>query len=121
MTQRVGDQAVVIGAGMAGLTAARALADSFDRVVVLERDTLPTQAKDRAGVPQGKHVHALLAGGERSANYFQASSGISPPSARFDCGRGSTSAWNARGMTRSPSVISASSAMRCLAPRSSSR
>jgi 2-polyprenyl-6-methoxyphenol hydroxylase-like FAD-dependent oxidoreductase len=66
MTHQIGDQAVVIGAGMAGLTAARAVADYFDRVLVLERDTLPTQAAHRAGVPQGKHVHALLAGGERA-------------------------------------------------------
>jgi 2-polyprenyl-6-methoxyphenol hydroxylase-like FAD-dependent oxidoreductase len=66
MAHRIGHQAVVIGAGMAGLTAARAVADHFDRVLVLERDTLPTQAIDRAGVPQGKHVHALLAGGQRA-------------------------------------------------------
>jgi heterodisulfide reductase subunit A-like polyferredoxin len=33
----IGKQAVVIGAGMAGLTAAGALADRFDQVVVLER------------------------------------------------------------------------------------
>ena len=66
MARRIGSQAVVIGAGMAGLTAARAVADYFDRVLVLERDTLPGQPRDRAGVPQGKHVHALLAGGQRA-------------------------------------------------------
>ena len=32
----IGKQAVVIGAGMAGLTAAGALSDRFDQVVVLE-------------------------------------------------------------------------------------
>jgi 2-polyprenyl-6-methoxyphenol hydroxylase-like FAD-dependent oxidoreductase len=62
----VGGQAIVVGAGMGGLTAARALADHFERVLVLERDTLPREAADRAGVPQGKHVHALLAGGQRA-------------------------------------------------------
>ncbi|MGH7323455.1 MAG: FAD-dependent oxidoreductase [Candidatus Rokuibacteriota bacterium] len=62
----VGRQAVVVGAGMGGLTAARALADHFERVLVLERDVLPRQAADRVGVPQGKHVHALLAGGQRA-------------------------------------------------------
>jgi phytoene dehydrogenase-like protein len=36
----IGKQAVVIGAGVAGLTAAGALADSIDQVVVLEPDTL---------------------------------------------------------------------------------
>ncbi|MGH3804662.1 MAG: NAD(P)-binding protein, partial [Pseudonocardiaceae bacterium] len=41
---RVGNRsgtAVVIGAGMSGLLAARVLAETFARVLVLERDTLP--------------------------------------------------------------------------------
>ena len=39
----IGKQAVVIGAGMGGLTAAGALADHFDQVIVLERDTLSSE------------------------------------------------------------------------------
>ncbi len=62
----IGKHALVVGAGMGGLTAARVLADHFERVLVLERDALPEQADDRPGVPQGKHVHALLAGGQRA-------------------------------------------------------
>jgi 2-polyprenyl-6-methoxyphenol hydroxylase-like FAD-dependent oxidoreductase len=62
----IGKQAVVIGAGMGGLTAAQALAVHFERVVVLEADVLRDETKDRAGVPQGKHVHMLLAGGLRA-------------------------------------------------------
>ncbi len=62
----IGRQAVVIGAGMGGLTAARALADHFERVLVLEGDVLPPDPLDRHGVPQGRHVHALLAGGQRA-------------------------------------------------------
>ena len=62
----IGKQAVVVGAGMAGLPAARALADFFEHVVVLERDTLPTDASHRAGTAQSKHVHALLGGGQRA-------------------------------------------------------
>ena len=62
----IGRQAVVVGAGMAGLAAARVLADYFDNVVVLERDTLPCDASHRAGIPQGRHTHALLAGGQRA-------------------------------------------------------
>ena len=54
---------VVIGAGMGGLTAAGALADRFDQVIVLERDTLPSQPAYRAGTPQSRHVHALLLSG----------------------------------------------------------
>src|SRR5262245_4780999 len=66
MAELIGRQAVVIGAGMGGLTAARVLADHFERVLVLERDALPADALDRHGVPQGRHVHALLAGGQRA-------------------------------------------------------
>jgi len=59
-------QAVVVGAGMAGLAAARVLADYFEHVTVLERDTLPTETSHRSGIPQSKHVHALLGGGQRA-------------------------------------------------------
>jgi 2-polyprenyl-6-methoxyphenol hydroxylase-like FAD-dependent oxidoreductase len=62
----LGKQAVVVGAGIGGLAAAGALADSFERVVVLERDALPAVATDRAGTPQCKHIHVLLAGGQRA-------------------------------------------------------
>ncbi|WP_213804757.1 FAD-dependent monooxygenase [Granulicella sp. dw_53] len=59
----MGSCAVVIGAGIAGLSAARALADSFEEVIILERDHLPTEAMPRPGVPQGKHPHFFLSGG----------------------------------------------------------
>jgi 2-polyprenyl-6-methoxyphenol hydroxylase-like FAD-dependent oxidoreductase len=59
----IGQQAVVIGAGIAGLAAARALSDSFRQVLVLERDALGRDAAPRIGVPQGKQPHALLVGG----------------------------------------------------------
>jgi 2-polyprenyl-6-methoxyphenol hydroxylase-like FAD-dependent oxidoreductase len=62
----IGKQAVVIGAGIAGLTAAGALADHFDDVVVLERDTLPSEPLHRAGTPQGRHAHGLLLSGQRA-------------------------------------------------------
>ena len=55
--------AVVIGASVAGLLAARALAESFERVTVLEREALPLGAEPRKGVPQGHHIHLLLRGG----------------------------------------------------------
>src|SRR5712672_1629741 len=61
-----GREAVVIGAGMGGLTAAGALADHFDQVIVLERDTLPSEPTYRAGTPQARHVHALLLSGQRA-------------------------------------------------------
>jgi 2-polyprenyl-6-methoxyphenol hydroxylase-like FAD-dependent oxidoreductase len=56
--------AVVVGASMAGLFAARVLADHFTRVTILDRDQLPTTADARKGVPQGRHAHALLAAGQ---------------------------------------------------------
>jgi 2-polyprenyl-6-methoxyphenol hydroxylase-like FAD-dependent oxidoreductase len=62
----IGERAVVIGAGIAGLPAACALADFFERVVVLERDTLPREVSHRTGTPQARHTHALLAGGQRA-------------------------------------------------------
>ena len=57
------DHAVVIGAGMAGLTAAQALSGHFRKVTVIERDTLPAEAEPRRGTPQCQHAHMLLAGG----------------------------------------------------------
>jgi 2-polyprenyl-6-methoxyphenol hydroxylase-like FAD-dependent oxidoreductase len=60
---RIGKHGVVIGAGIAGLSAARALAGHVEHVVVLERDDLADKATPRAGVPQGRHTHILLCGG----------------------------------------------------------
>ena len=58
-------KAVVIGASLAGLLAARALAEHFEAVTIVERDVLPSDAAYRAGVPQSRHLHALLARGQR--------------------------------------------------------
>jgi 2-polyprenyl-6-methoxyphenol hydroxylase-like FAD-dependent oxidoreductase len=55
--------AVVIGAGMAGLSVAQALTAGFDRVTVLDRDRLPTGSGTRRGVPQSRHLHLLLPAG----------------------------------------------------------
>lgn len=56
---------VVVGASMAGLLAARALADQADRVIVLDRDPLVDDEQSRRGVPQGRHAHAILAAGHQ--------------------------------------------------------
>ena len=50
---------------MAGLLAARVLADFYETVTVVERDRLPDDAANRRGVPQGRHVHALLGRGSQ--------------------------------------------------------
>jgi 2-polyprenyl-6-methoxyphenol hydroxylase-like FAD-dependent oxidoreductase len=59
-------RAVVIGAGMAGLAAAGALAEQVEQVVVLERDAPSTEAVSRRGTPQARQLHGLLAGGLRA-------------------------------------------------------
>ena len=57
--------AVVLGASLSGLLAARAMSSHFDRVIVVERDLLPEGEEKRAGVPQSAHAHGLLASGYR--------------------------------------------------------
>ncbi len=57
--------AVVLGGSMAGLLAARVLADTCQRVVVVDRDQLDQVTTARRGVPQGAHVHGLLAKGQQ--------------------------------------------------------
>jgi 2-polyprenyl-6-methoxyphenol hydroxylase-like FAD-dependent oxidoreductase len=57
--------AIVIGASVGGLLAARVLADFFEQVTILERDALPDGAEPRPGVPQSKHLHGLLPRGRR--------------------------------------------------------
>jgi 2-polyprenyl-6-methoxyphenol hydroxylase-like FAD-dependent oxidoreductase len=68
--------AVIIGGSVAGLLAARAAADHFERVSILERELLPPPGQARKAIPQGRHVHALLPGGlgaiERLLPGFQA-------------------------------------------------
>lgn len=59
-TKRLGETAIIAGAGMGGLCAAAVLADYFDEVVVVERDQLPSSPQLRVGVPQGAHVHTFL-------------------------------------------------------------
>lgn len=45
------------------MLAAAALAGLADRVVVVERDVLPTGPVPRKGLPQARHVHQLWSGG----------------------------------------------------------
>ncbi|HEV2271019.1 MAG TPA: FAD-dependent monooxygenase [Steroidobacteraceae bacterium] len=60
--------AIVIGASMAGLLAARVLCDHFARVTLVERDALPEGVQPRKGVPQGRHLHVLHTKGEEILN-----------------------------------------------------
>ncbi|WP_293314779.1 FAD-dependent oxidoreductase [Mycobacterium sp.] len=61
----VGEHAVVLGAGIAGLLAARVLSEFYKSVTVVERDRLPDHPRDRRGVPQGPHLHTFLSRGNQ--------------------------------------------------------
>lgn len=62
----LGSHAVVLGAGIAGLLAAGVLAEFYESVTVVDRDGLPDIAEQRTGVPQGRHLHSLLARGTQA-------------------------------------------------------
>ncbi|WP_053851962.1 NAD(P)/FAD-dependent oxidoreductase [Streptomyces sp. NRRL B-24085] len=53
-----------MGGSLAGLLAAHVLAGHADRVTVVERDRYPEGPQPRPGVPQGRHPHVLLKGGQ---------------------------------------------------------
>jgi 2-polyprenyl-6-methoxyphenol hydroxylase-like FAD-dependent oxidoreductase len=97
------DRAVVLGGGMAGLLAARVLADHAKDVIIVESDDFAGGPVARRGVPQGNQVHGLLARGlELMESLFPgltaelADAGaevVDPPSAtRPACGATSTAA-----------------------------
>ncbi|NWL10281.1 FAD-binding protein [Paenarthrobacter nitroguajacolicus] len=56
--------AVVIGGSIAGLLAAAVLSESFDEVLIVDRDELPIDIESsqiaRRGVPQSNQIHKLL-------------------------------------------------------------
>jgi 2-polyprenyl-6-methoxyphenol hydroxylase-like FAD-dependent oxidoreductase len=66
MSRHIGDRAVVLGASMAGLLAARVLADAYGQVTVVDRDQLPEEPMHRRGVPHSRHIHALAARGQQA-------------------------------------------------------
>ena len=51
---------------MAGLLTAQALSAHCAQVTIVERDSLPPNATNRPGVPQGEHLHVLLPGGQQA-------------------------------------------------------
>ena len=51
-----GSHAVVLGASISGLLAARVLSDHYDQVTLVERDLLTGDGSPRRGVPQAQHV-----------------------------------------------------------------
>ena len=53
-------RAVVLGASVAGLLAGRVLADFFDEVLLLDKESLDQGPIPRKAVPQGNHIHGIL-------------------------------------------------------------
>jgi 2-polyprenyl-6-methoxyphenol hydroxylase-like FAD-dependent oxidoreductase len=74
---------------MAGLLAARALAQHFAHVTVVERDGAPAAPGHRKGVPQDQHIHVLLCSGAVILERFfpgLTQELISAGAVTFDCG-----------------------------------
>lgn len=61
-----GSRAVVLGAGVGGLLAARVLSEFYGSVTVVDRDALPDGVAQRTGVPHGRHLHSFLARGTQA-------------------------------------------------------
>lgn len=70
MNDRVGDRAVVLGGSIAGMLAARVLADVYADVLIIDRDALTGVREGRRGAPQGRHAHGLLAKGQEILEDF---------------------------------------------------
>jgi 2-polyprenyl-6-methoxyphenol hydroxylase-like FAD-dependent oxidoreductase len=62
-TEKRFGKAVIMGASIAGLWTARAVADHFEEVLLLERDLLPEGPEFRPGAPQVRQFHTLLLSG----------------------------------------------------------
>ena len=65
-----GQRAVVIGASIAGLAAAEALARQGAEVVLVDRDDMPEGPEQRDGVRHGDQMHNFLVGGQDAARHF---------------------------------------------------
>lgn len=53
-------QAIVMGGSIAGMCAARVLSDFYNKVIIIERDPIFNNPSIRPGVPQSRHLHAIL-------------------------------------------------------------
>ena len=70
MRRRGRGTAVVIGGSIAGIAAAKVLSDSFERVIVLEKDDPHRRREGRPGAAQGWHLHHLLTAGQIELERF---------------------------------------------------
>lgn len=65
MSTQQKQSAIVIGGSIAGLLAARVLAEQFEQVTIVDRDKLPLTSEPRRGVPQSVQPHVLFTRGYR--------------------------------------------------------
>ncbi|WP_026314120.1 FAD-dependent oxidoreductase [Actinomadura flavalba] len=70
MNSRNGAHAVVLGGSMAGLFAARVLAEHYDQVTIVERDEVVGVRGPRSGAPHTVHAHGLHARGHLAVEEF---------------------------------------------------
>lgn len=63
-TGRIATHAIVIGSSIAGLAAAKTLANYIDQVTIIERDESACTPDFRSGVPQARHAHTLMPQGQ---------------------------------------------------------
>jgi glycine/D-amino acid oxidase-like deaminating enzyme len=93
MTPHRAGHAAVLGGGMSGILAARALSDHFAEVTIIERDQLPDQPDFRKGVPQaGTCTPSGRAGCARPSSCCRASRRTCSRLALVRCGFRRTSA-----------------------------
>jgi 2-polyprenyl-6-methoxyphenol hydroxylase-like FAD-dependent oxidoreductase len=59
-TRNTGGHALVVGGSIAGLFVARVLAEYFERVTLIERDSFTESPEFRKGVPQSRHLHVFM-------------------------------------------------------------
>uniref|UniRef100_UPI003F4995A9 FAD-dependent oxidoreductase n=1 Tax=Nocardia suismassiliense TaxID=2077092 RepID=UPI003F4995A9 len=65
MNGHLGDRALVLGGSMAGVLAARVLAESYHEVLVIDRDKVLGVSSPRKGAPHTVHAHGLHARGHQ--------------------------------------------------------
>ena len=116
--RRSGSRAVVMGASIGGLCAARVLAERFERVLVLERDPLPEAPGPRRGTPQVRHAHALLVGGaQRLEGWFPGLAAELLADGALPCDRSRQVHWyQAGGLRQAPRPARADAGTLCSRP-----
>lgn len=104
----VGKQAVVVGAGIAGLTAARSLADFFEHVIVLDNDYPKEPRPGQALRKAATFTSFCPADSRRFAVFSLVSKRVSLDPVPCGFAWATTTAWSAQDMTPSLDGISAS-------------